>query len=276
MHRIFRKIIVYSLILLLIPHIVLVLNQKNLIFHPQEDQGGRPRIPYEELSVTTSDGLNVRAWWLPQTDPAQHPTLHYSHGNGGTLSSLTHVAELFHAYGFNTLLYDYRGYGESQAAPLSEHAVSLDAQATYDWLKQQVPEKHIVIWGHSLGSSVAARLVSNNNPAGAILEGAFPSMTDAARAHYPFAWIKEWMLFDRFDTARYLKDHRMPLLLIHAELDSIIPLSLGQKLFRSLPPTKELIVIPGIDHNDFPLVAEQYRDLIRKRTSEWTHLPIAE
>jgi fermentation-respiration switch protein FrsA (DUF1100 family) len=164
------------------------------------------------------------------------------------------VAEIFKDYGFDTLMLDYRGYGRSRNGELSEEGVVKDVVSAYTWVKKSQP---IVLWGHSLGSSICANAGRFIKIDGLILEGAFTSIYDMARHNYPYVPIFKKLLLDQFDTASYLTD--VPKLFIHAEHDSIVPIELGKKLYENAPSPKRWMTILGIDHNDFPDVAGQYK-----------------
>lgn len=222
--------------------------------------------PFKDVRIQTPDGVNLQAWWLEHSDSnPNRPALHYSHGNGATLSALAHVASIFFSYGWNVLLYDYRGYGQSDPAPngLSEEVLAVDATAAYSWLASKVPETNIVLWGHSLGSAVAARLSTTTNPSAMVLEGAFTSMHDMARYRFPWALILPFMLKDPFVTKEYVKTKNTPLLVMHSENDSIIPLHLGRKVYELANAPKKWLLIRGIDHNDFPSVEAKYSEEIK-------------
>ena len=92
--------------------------------HPGEwNRNGRfggsesERIPFEEIFVTTADGVRLHLWLLLQdqgdstpTQPA--PTLIYFHGNAGNMGfRLKNAAKMFGRVGINVLMMDYRGYG---------------------------------------------------------------------------------------------------------------------------------------------------------------------
>ena len=61
-----------------------------------------------------------------------------------------------------------------------------------------------------------------------------------------------------FDHVRKMAAWTGPLLVIHAELDRIIPFEDGRALYDASPsPRKRLLMIPGADHNDVMLRAPQ-------------------
>lgn len=241
-----------------------VLFQRRLIFHPVGLTDTTPADfhlkDYRDVSFPSLDGVTLTGWWIehPGKDP-RRPVLLYCHGNADCVSQLAEVSKIFYDFGFDALIFDYRSYGGSQKAPLSEKAVDGDAQAAYQWLKASgIPDNRILIWGHSLGSSVAAELASQTHPAGLILEGAFPSIYAVSRQRNPWLLVFPSMILDKFETGKYVAERTCPLLEIHAEKDTIIPIELGRRAFEKAAEPKKWLVIQGINHNDFPSVATQY------------------
>lgn len=260
----FALVLAYGTILVLY-----VTFQKKMIFHPVPRTGTTPSQfdlkNYQEVSFPSSDGVTLTGWWIahPGKDP-RRPVLLYCHGNADCVSQLAEVSKIFYDFGFDTLIFDYRSYGDSQKAPVSEAALDRDALSAYRWVKAKgISEDRLFIWGHSLGSSVAAQLASQTHPAGLILEGAFPSVLAVSRYRKPWLLVAPFMVKDKFETERYVQERTCPLLQTHAEKDSIIPIGLGEKVFEKAAEPKTWLVIQGIDHNDFPSVAYQYQKPIQ-------------
>lgn len=243
--------------------------QKKLIFHPVPLTGRTPKdygLRFTEVSFPSSDGVTLTGWWIqhPQKDP-KRPTLLYCHGNADCVSQLAEVSRIFYDFGFDMLIFDYRSYGGSEKATLSEPAVDQDALSAYKWVSATgIKDDRIIIWGHSLGSSIAAWLATQTHPAGLILEGAFPSIYAVSRLRNPWLLITPSMIHDPFETEKYVTERSCPLLMIHAEKDTIIPIGLGWRVFQEAPQPKQWIMVKNIDHNDFPSVARQYEQPIHQ------------
>ncbi len=243
-------------------------DQRNLVFVPTRIADKTPKnyglTDYDEVKIKNPAGQALNAWWVRHTDGQPHPALIYCHGNGDDLSMLSEVSKLFYDYGFDALLFDYRGYGASEgtSADLSETAVDEDAQTAYNWLlkEKNVDEKNLVVWGHSLGSSVAAEIAAHNHPAGLILEGAFPSVYRVGRSRYPWLFLLPIMVHDKFPTIQYVTQRTCPLLMIHGENDHIIPIELGQEVFQAAAQPKQWMAVPGMNHLNFPSLALKYKD----------------
>lgn len=253
----------------------LVVRQRSYIYRPGTVGTATPadyHAPFESLRIPNNKGGELAAWWLAHPEPRMRPTLVYCHGNSANLSLLAEVASIFYSWGWNALLFDYRGYGNSSPAVdgFSEEGLMSDALTAYDWAKSHVEESNIIIWGHSLGSSVAANLASRNSPAGLVVEGAFPSTLKMARRRFPWAAIFPFMIFDRFDTASYAAKRSFPLLVMHAENDRIVPWSYGREVFEEAAPPKEWLLVPAIGHKDFPAVAAGYAGYFKDLSARWT------
>jgi fermentation-respiration switch protein FrsA (DUF1100 family) len=101
---------------------------------------------------------------------------------------------------------------------------------------------------------VAARLASETDPAGLILESGFSSARDASRAIFP---LLSWLVIGRFefDAADALRSVHCPVLVMHSRGDEIIPFRLGRKLFEAAPDPKRFFELQG-GHNDGFLVSQ--------------------
>jgi len=241
-------------------------DQKNMIFVPQKNNSTSPQkfglTQFEAVHFKNPEDQMLSGWWISHQDGQTHPTLLYCHGNAANLSLLSEVSKLFYDFGFDALIFDYRAYGDSEGSKsdLSEKAVDEDAMSAFQWLKDRgIDEKTIILWGQSLGSSVAAELATQTHPAGLILEGAFPSIYDVCRFRYPWLLIFPFMIHDQFNTALYVTQRTCPLLEIHGESDTIIPFALGQQVYQAAVDPKQWLPVPNMNHMDFPGLATQYQ-----------------
>ena len=98
-------------------------------------------------------------------------------------------------------------------------------------LDKGVKEKNIVIYGESLGTGVATHLSQNKNFGGLILETPFTSMIDAAKNFYPYIPVG-LLLKDKFDNKSKIKNISIPVLIMHGEVDQIVPFFMGKKMYE--------------------------------------------
>jgi len=161
--------------------------------------------------------------------------------------------------GFAVLAYDYRGYGMSGGSPSERHVYG-DIEAAYQHLVRDrgVPAGRVIAYGRSVGAGAAVDLASRRPVGGLIVESGFVS---AFRVLTRLPLLP----FDKFRNVDKIAGVRCPVLIMHGEADTIIPLWHGQRLFEAAPSPKRFLAIPGADHNDFMWVAgERYAQALRE------------
>ena len=113
----------------------------------------------------------------------------------------------------------------------SEQGLYEDGKSAINWLaKKGVDEKNLVLYGESLGTGVATHLAQNKNYAGIILETPFTSLVDAAKKFYPYIPVN-LILKDKFDNYKKIKNINSPIIVMHGEIDQIVPFSMGKKIY---------------------------------------------
>lgn len=224
--------------------------EPRLAFFPAPGESRTPAeagIPFRAHTIVTSDGERLRLWHLVHDTPLAR--IVYFHGNGGNLSMWADVLAGLWRQGFDVVAIDYRGYGASTGRP-SEGGLYRDADAAVSFVHERplsgVP---LIYWGRSLGTPVAAHAGSVRAPDGIVLEAGFPSVRSVLETN-PVLWTLSWLSSYRFDTARWMTTVRCPVLIVHGDGDSVIPYTLGQRLYASLAGEKTFVTVRGGDHND--------------------------
>ncbi|XP_047207736.1 lysophosphatidylserine lipase ABHD12 isoform X1 [Girardinichthys multiradiatus] len=197
--------------------------------------------------------------WYVSTFNSAHPVILYLHGNAGTRGG-DHRVQLYKvlsSLGYHVVTFDYRGWGDSDGSP-SERGMTSDALFIYDWLKQRMEKSlPLYIWGHSLGTGVATNLVRRlcdrgSPPDALILESPFTNIREEAKSH-PFSMVYrylpgfDWFFLDAIsaNNIRFASDENInhiscPVLILHAEDDSVVPFHLGKKLYNLASQSKSL------------------------------------
>ncbi|MBU1395375.1 MAG: alpha/beta hydrolase [Gammaproteobacteria bacterium] len=228
-------------------------------------------LAFDAVRLGTADGETLAGWYIPA--PAARGTLLYLHGNGGNIGHRLVQIEVFHRLGLNILIVDYRGYGASSGKP-GEEGTYQDALAGWDYLtrkKHQRPDR-IVLFGESLGGSIAAWLAARQTPAGLVIYASFTSVTELAQVLYPMFPASRLARY-RYDTRAALQRVSCPLLILHSPEDEIIPFSHGQALLAAAHAPKRLVELRG-GHNDALLLsreiyAQEVGAFIRTILPEW-------
>jgi pimeloyl-ACP methyl ester carboxylesterase len=211
---------------------------------------------YEKVSLKTADGLKISAWFVPCVNARK--TVLFCHGNGGNMSHRLDTINLLNEMGLNCLLFDYRGYGDSQGKP-SEEGTYCDAEAAWDWLTAMkgIKPHNIVIFGRSMGGAIASHLAGKVHPAALVVESSFTSYVDLGKKIYPYLPVKQFASFD-YNTLEYIKKVTCPTLVMHSKADEIIPYEFAPILFQAASEPKEFVEIFGIHNNGFLFSGEIY------------------
>jgi uncharacterized protein len=152
---------------------------------------------------------------------------------------------LFHQRGWGVVLASYRGYSGNPGEP-TENGLMEDARATLATAAARAGP--IIVWGHSLGSGVAARMASEGRAAGLVLEAPYTSITDlAVRQSPPYVPVR-LLLLDRFDTRSLVSHIAVPVLIFHSVDDPEIPFTMGQELGAELGERATFIQLNGMGH----------------------------
>jgi len=132
--------------------------------------------------------------------------------------------------------FDYRGYGQSQGGrfSLSEEATYRDAEGAVAYLRSRrdLANTRFVYFGRSLGAAVAVEL-TRPRPAGRADPGDKRSARSrtVARVHYPF--VPLFFLQTKYETVRKLPEIRVPILILHGDLDEVVPLEQAERLYAA-------------------------------------------
>ena len=125
-----------------------------------------------------------------------------------------------------------------------------DAEAGRDWLVQRTGTKpsDLVLFGESLGGAVAVHLASTG---GSRFDPGKHFLQHAQRRCLSLSVATSGMLMrSKFESASKIKSYRGPLLQIHGDSDTIVPIEFCRRLFDCDAEPKRLLVVPGGDHND--------------------------
>ena len=212
--------------------LILFFFQRNLLYHPSENNysGDKLTASIEKVKIKTQDNIDLLGWYHKKNSN-NYKTILFLHGNAGSLENRIHKLNHFGSMNINFLVIAWRGFSGNNGEP-TEKGLYEDSRSAIFWLKKQgIVEKDIVVYGESLGTGVATEIAQNNNYAGVILESPFTSMIDAAKNKYPFFPIK-FLLKDKYENDKKIKKIKSPILIMHGQVDKIVPFWMGEKIYN--------------------------------------------
>jgi hypothetical protein len=187
--------------------------------------------------------------------PPRHegvPVYLYLHGNGANLATRDRRLAWLTEGGAGLLAVSWRGYGGSSGRP-HEAGLLTDARTAYRTLAARVDPARIVIFGESLGTTVAVMLAAEVPVAALVLDSSFASALDIAQGSYPWLPVR-WLLRDTYRADLAAPRVRVPVLQVHCRDDPVTPLASAQRLQARLPGRRPLVMVEGRCHT--PRIAE--------------------
>lgn len=244
-----RSLVAAAVLLLLIAGVAEWMRRQSL-FYPEAYPIGdwdteALAVEPEDVTFAASDGTSLHGWLFRPHDGNGHLIVYY-HGNGGNLTYRAAPAVALATAGFTVFLFDYRGYGRSEGRP-TEDGLYDDALAAWDLMRAS-HRGPMIAYGESLGGPYAAFVASRRDVCAVVADSTFPSIRSVARAVYrPIPM--HWLVRPGLETASHLNAARVPVLVMHSKVDSVIPFRLGEDLFDELQGPKELFVSDDAMHS---------------------------
>ena len=167
--------------------ILLFIFQRNLMYHPNENNyyGEKLEVEIEKVKIRTSDNINLLGWFHKK-NLENNKTILFFHGNAGYLENRINKLNHFNDLNVNFLIIAWRGFSGNDGNP-TENNLYIDGKSALEWLKNNgVDENNIIIFGESLGTGIATEIAQKGNFAGLILETPFTSMVEAAKNFYTY------------------------------------------------------------------------------------------
>jgi uncharacterized protein len=179
-----------------------------------------------------------------------------THGNAGSAIDRYDYANAFEsAAGCDVYILEYPGYGP-RPGPSTEASLFAAGDEAVGLITGTGP---LIVMGESLGTGVAAYLAGAHPQqiSGVLLISPYYSLGEVAQTHMPLFPAK-FMLRDKFDSGKYLRNFHGPVAVVLAELDTVVPARFGQKLYDAYSGPKELWIVPKADHNVVPNVPKEW------------------
>jgi uncharacterized protein len=209
----------------------------------------------EDVVLTTSDDVELGAWYVPARTQPRDVAILVANGNAGHRAGRALTADALARVGFDVLLFDYRGYGGNPGRP-SESGVALDVRAAYAHLTDErgIPSDRIIYFGESLGAAVVVELATDRQPAGLLLRSPFTSLADVGKVHYRILPVG-LLLRDEFPVVDHIARVDVPTTVVYGDADSIVPPEQSREVADAGAGDVRIVAINGAGHNDAPMFA---------------------
>ena len=276
---IFRAIIYLVLIVVSLDIFVLYMNSHPPRY-PLHIPPSRFGVTFEDAQFSSSDGIKLKGWFIKGNGKGRVPTVIICHGLGANRSDFTELAAGLSRNGYNTLLFDFRGHGESERKASSfGYLEQRDLLGAIRYVKERkdVDAEEIAVYGFSMGGAVAILTAAETSDIkGVIADSSFTTLREQVERLFsgsflpssiflrPITWMYE--LYFRLDAGKVAPIDRIHdisprgVMIIGGGEDEQMPSSDAMRLFAAAGEPKELWLIPGAVHGGTVyMVGDEYR-----------------
>jgi pimeloyl-ACP methyl ester carboxylesterase len=243
------------------------------ISNPKPKAKQLPNKPYQIVNIQSNKRLEC---WFLQAENARG-TFVLFHGYGGEKASVLDKADVFLAMGYNTLLVDFMGSGNSEGLQTTiGYKEAVEVRDCYEYLLLQ-GHTNIHLFGTSMGAVAILRALDIYplKPASLILECPFGTMYKTVQArfrmfHVPSFPMASLLMFwggvqngfwaFSHNPSTYARSVQCPTLLLYGEKDPKVSKEEIETIYANLPHNKQLVTFPLAGHENYLL---KYRP-------EWT------
>ena len=234
-----------------------------------EETPANYNMPFEDVTVTSLDGLNLVGWFIPSQNGA---VIILQHGYKSTREELLNEAEMLYRHGYGLLLTTVRAhdYSEGEMITFGMHEVQ-DMDAWYQYLltRDDIDPDRIGMLGNSFGGMLVIQYAAQNqNIKAVVADSAFSSLNDTVSTSvtyftdlpaFPFAplivyWAERETGFktEDIDATKWIAQiSPRPVFLMQGGADVVISANSGQRLYDAAGEPKELWFEPNLGHVDF-------------------------
>lgn len=221
-------------------------------------------LPYEDVTLTTTDNLNISGWYIPGTRPDAVILVHGIHANRAYLLP---QATILSEAGYHLFLIDLRGHGHSEGELMTYgYSEALDVNAAVDYLLDVPGVNQVGALGHSLGGAAVVRAAASDERIKAVvIQSSYSSLPKAVEDSFEnFSIFPRWPFapliigLAEFRTGLQIGQisssvdlATMPsrsVFIIHSDSDNLFPVSHAQEMYNATSGTKDLWIVKGLPH----------------------------
>lgn len=220
----------------------------------------------ESVWFDSLDGVRLHGMWL--RGRKSYPTIVLCHGYFKSIAEMLDLGVKLNERGYNAFLFDFRACGESGGRFTTVgHKESWDVQAAVRFARDRYERGPVGVLGVSMGAAAAITAAAETDEIAAVVaDSSFADLQEVIRRRIPelarVRWISPlgWgcIFIGEKLSGRPIRrlrpvDHvgriaPRPVLFVHGEMDTYIPVEHAEDLHRAAGEPKELWAVPGSDH----------------------------
>ncbi len=281
--QIIVKVILYTILVILSLDVFIIYMNSHPPRYPLHILPSKFGANYEDISFETADGIKLRGWFIKGNVEGKLPTLIVCHGLGANKSDFTELAVELSMDGYNILLFDFRGHGESERkASTFGHLEQSDLLSALKYVRSRndVDGEKIGVYGFSMGGAVAILTAAKTSDIKAVIsDSSYTSLKEQGKRLFEVSFLPSFLFFKplvwmyeaffRVDADEISPVSRIGeisprgVMIIGGGADEQMPSSDAMRLFAAAKEPKELWLIPGAVHGGTVYMAgDEYKKRI--------------
>jgi uncharacterized protein len=234
---------------------------------PQELTPTDVGLDYRQVSIQSTDGLELAGWWVPGSDPSRAVVLVSGIEGDKSDRPVLKSASVYAGAGYGVLMIDLRAQGGSEGERVTMGYKEVrDLRGALLWLNERgFAPGEVVLHGFSLGGATVLRAAPKSGVAAVVEESAYADLPLMLRQQLPkvsglpsfftpgifvmgklFLGIDPWAVRPEED-ARRLCEKGIALLIIHSTDDETVSFELARRI-KTACPEATLWRIEGYEH----------------------------
>lgn len=232
--------------------------------NPRPINTERPNRTYNTIKIKFHSDI-INCWYIPVD--SFKPTILIFHGYAGNKSQMVQKSNLLNELGFNTVLVDFLGSGESTGKQTTiGYYEAEQVKYVFDYFKKHT-QSNIILYGISMGSVAIMKSINDYKiaPSSIIIECPFGNMLKTVQARFkimnvpsfPMAYLLLFYggLQNRFNPfehnpIEYAKNIDIKTLLLYGEKDNKVSRPEIDLIFKNLQGQKQLKLFQNAGHEN--------------------------
>lgn len=231
---------------------------------------------FEIVEITSYDGLKLKARFLKNENSGGKAVI-LAHGYKGNSTQMQGITKFYYDQGFDILKPDARGHGQSQGKYIGYgwH----DRKDYVNWVQFLINNKNnhsIFLHGFSMGASTVLMASGEELPdevKGIIGDSGYTSVKDVLSHQLKYLYnlppfpimevtsfvtkVRAGYTFGEASTIEAVKRTKLPLFIIHGDIDELVPTVMANELYNAAKGEIELWIVAGAGHTEAYTVAEK-------------------
>jgi uncharacterized protein len=221
-------------------------------------------LAFQDVTFTTSDGLELGGWLVPQE--RARANVIFCHGHGRNRGHVMGLLPTLHDLGCNVLAFDFRGHGESPGHTETFGPLEVeDLRAAESFLTSRFPGKPLFLVGISYGAAVALQALPDlPGVQGVWAEGCFRRLDAVAERKFSWlpgalqrgvvslycelVWLDCGVWGHAVNPIDRLQGLQVPICFCHGTADEVVPFGEAEALFQSYAGPKSHYWVAGASH----------------------------